>query len=91
MQTSVAGSKLGRQCPDFVSDLTSNLRPKIKVAEVPNEFDLQLWDLLLCKRRPIKHLEASLHSTRQGVCDPELLLHEVDFFTTAEAESQEKI
>jgi hypothetical protein len=55
------------------------------------ESALPLWDRLLGKRRAIERHEASLAEARRRLNDPDLLSHELAFFSTAEAEAREKV
>ncbi len=75
------------QCPELIADATSDTRPTHRSAES----NLLLWDLLLRKRRAVEHHEQSLQEAQQRLKDPYLLSHELDFFTSAEAEVRNKL
>ncbi len=91
MWTSKAAGEKSTQCPDLINEATSDARPKVLEQDLPSEFDLQRWDLLLSKRRAIERLEATLHEARPQLHDPSLLEHEITFFATAKAEAKEKV
>jgi hypothetical protein len=73
VRTSVLACEQGTQCPELIADAISDIKPRVLVARGSAESELQLWDLLLRKRRAIECHEQSLHETRRLLKDPYLL------------------